>query len=68
MEATMKIKKYVEAFPNASEDELYRRIVSDEGLFHVFYGHKLTPKERARVNYIWKAILKYKKQLDPKQN
>ena len=59
----MTIKKYIQAFPNASDDELYRRIVSDAGLFGVaFFGHKATPKERAKLNYIWKTILKHKQQ------
>jgi|GEM_PF-3852655 len=62
----MKIKEYVKMYPNASCDVLYHRILFDEGLFKVLYGEKLTKKERVKINYIWKAILKYKKQLDPK--
>jgi|YNPBryulayer2012_1023412.scaffolds.fasta_scaffold77560_1 hypothetical protein len=64
----MTIKQYIEKYPNESNDMIYYRIVCDRddgNLFGVaFYGEKGTPKQRRKLNYIWKTILKHRQHLE----
>jgi hypothetical protein len=42
-----------------SADEIYRKLVSKEGLFgKAFFGHKKTKQESRRLNYLWKRAMK----------
>ena len=36
----------------------YSYYIEKEGMYHIFYGHKLEPKQTAKANYIWKRLLK----------
>ena len=42
-----------------SADEIYKQLVSKEGLFgKAFFGHKKTKQEARRLNYLWKRAQK----------
>jgi len=44
---------------HATPDTIYRYISASENLFCIaFFGHKGTKQQRARLNYIWKQIIK----------
>ena len=36
----------------------YQYYIAEEGLYNIFYGHRLKPKQTAKANYIWKRLLK----------
>ena len=36
----------------------YQYYICKEGMYNIFYGHKLKPKQTAKANYIWKRLLK----------
>jgi len=43
----------------ARADEIYRLLVSKEGLFgKAFFGHKKSKKESKRLSYLWKRSMK----------
>ena len=48
--------KYKKRTNNIFSD--YQYYIAEEGLYNIFYGHKLEPKQTAKANYIWKRLLK----------
>ena len=48
--------KYKKRSENIFTD--YRYYIEKEGMYNIFYGHKLEPKQTAKANYIWKRLLK----------
>ena len=38
----------------------FERYLSNENLYHYFYGHKLSNSQYNKVMYIWKSLLKQK--------
>ena len=47
--------KYTKKSNNIHSD--FRYYLSEESLFHYFYGHKLTKSQNSKVNYIWDRLL-----------
>ena len=45
-------------FPKGNIDLDYHYYLGQEGLFHTLYGHRLTPTERKKRDYIWNSLLK----------
>ena len=43
---------------NTSIDMDFQYYIAVVGLYHYFYGHRLTRNETQKVNYIWKTLLK----------
>jgi len=51
--------KYTKITNNIDTD--YRNYLSQENIYGVLFGHKMTKKDTVKANYIWKRLLKLHK-------
>ncbi len=59
MKATL--KQQISRLPTMSADQVYWNLLGREGLYCIaMFGWKATKKQKDRIRYIWKAIIKTK--------